>query len=196
MNQQSIQTHEQQLTFSVYRVFANAESLFYYTAFSRPTKTVLSLEEVRRLLAQAAEQPEVERHSHLVENVTSTTDEGENRSSDLTVTEVDNEEVDGNEPHLSQDQQGEEEETDLDQDEGRRKAEADAEQDQDTVEIQTADSLAEEQAMLLQDMTATDDIPASNDVQHDNYVQNDEEQDFSQYEGEYYLDDYQVEVRT
>ena len=34
-------------------MFANAESLFYYTAFSRPTKKLLSQEEIKRLLAQA-----------------------------------------------------------------------------------------------------------------------------------------------
>ncbi len=34
-------------------MFANAESLFYYTAFSRPTKKLLSREEIKRLLAQA-----------------------------------------------------------------------------------------------------------------------------------------------
>lgn len=34
-------------------MFANAESLFYYTTFSRPTKKLLSQEEIRRLLAQA-----------------------------------------------------------------------------------------------------------------------------------------------
>ena len=38
---------------STCRVFANAESLFYYTTFSRPTKKLLSQEEIRRLLAQA-----------------------------------------------------------------------------------------------------------------------------------------------
>ena len=37
----------------VCRVFANAESLFYYTTFSRKTKKLLSQEEVKRLLAQA-----------------------------------------------------------------------------------------------------------------------------------------------
>ena len=83
---------------SLYRVFANAETLFYYTSFSRPTKKLLSLEEVKRLLAQATGQPPPHNVTEVSNIITDGQREEEGsrvQSNDdgTAITEVDDEEI-------------------------------------------------------------------------------------------------------
>ena len=79
-------------------MFANAESLFYYTSFSRQTKKLLSLEEVKQLLAQAMGQPAPLYNTTEVHNITDGEAEGGENSTQCNgdgtaITEIDDEEV-------------------------------------------------------------------------------------------------------
>lgn len=88
--------------FYTYRVFANADTLFYYPAFARPTKKFLSLDEIKRLLSQATGKPEVQ-SGDVTRNVTVLhREEEEDRSNGeiMIVTDLDREDIEDTEDCL------------------------------------------------------------------------------------------------
>ena len=86
----------------MYRVFANADTLFYYPAFARPTKKFLSLDEIKRLLSQATGKPEVQ-NGDVTKNITVVHgEEEEDRSNGeaMIVTDLDREDTEDTEECL------------------------------------------------------------------------------------------------
>lgn len=90
--------------FYICRVFANADTLFYYPAFARPTKKSLSLDEIKRLLAQATGKPKVQ-SGDVTRNVTVVHGEEENQPhvEAMTVTDLDREDAEGTQEYLYHD---------------------------------------------------------------------------------------------
>lgn len=152
-----------------FRVFANAETLFYYTAFARPTKKLLSLEEIMRLLAQATDQPEVQ-DGDVRRNVTIVHGGEENQTNveEMTVTEVDGEEPEGN--GLDRDRM-------VGNDTGMPQQETETGFPREgTIEARQEESYVVGQEMLLQDIMEGE-IPEINSTHHDDAQCHDDDGD-------------------
>ena len=191
----------------LYRVFASAETLFYYTCFTRPTKKVLSLEEIKNLLAQASEEPLVKRSEHdVLGNVTNVHIKIEKKShgDGMTVTEVDGEEVGGvgGCRGVSDNQAADEESGDravvveqlevVEVKEEEEEDEGEKEEEEGEKEEEKGEKVAKGEGMLLQDV-AEGEVAEMENAQY-TYYQPDQEQDATLYEG-YLTDEEQVEVR-
>ena len=178
----------------LHRVFASAETLFYYTCFTRPTKKMLSLEEIKNLLAQASEEPLVKRSEHdVLGNVTNVhiKIEKKSRGDGMTVTEVDGEEVGG-----VGDCRGVSDNQVADEESGDRAVVVEqlevVEVKEEEEEEEEGEKVAIGEGMLLQDV-AEGEVAEMENAQY-TYYQRDQEQEATLYEG-YLADEEQVEVR-